>query len=813
MDNKSVQNNQIQQQNAQNEMGIKDIVFMCLSNWGWFLASVVVCVSLAVAYLLVTPKVYTRYASIALKDENKGRSIRTNMQDAFKDLGVTAPNSNLHDELHSITSRDLALKAAERLSLNVDYSVDGRYHAQTIYGEQLPIKITFPGMEDDEYVEFDVNLSKNGNVVLKNFKNRGEEVQGEAKGKVGFNMIHTPVGRVVVNQSPYFKKFKFGKTIHVTRIPLAAAKAILFNNFDAQLADKESNVIELVYQDVSPKRAEDVLSTIIAIYNENWVSDRNQIAVSTSEFIDERLRVIEKELGSVDNDISSYKSTHQITDLQAVSAMYLQRSNQSDTKVLDLSNQVYIAKYIRSYLTNKANENQVLPANLGISNTTITSQISNYNQKLIQRNNIVANGSEANPVAVELAEQLAALRASIISSIDNELVSLNNALQTQRGFGNEAISKITSNPQQAKYLLSVERQQKVKESLYLFLLQKREENELSQAFTAYNTRIIEVPQGSNRPTAPITRNILLIALALGLAIPFGILYLLETLNSTVRGKADLDGKLSIPYLGEIPMYMGNMPKKWYEFWKKKKEPRKFVVRNGSRGVINEAFRLVGTNMELMVTKGEEKSNVYMVTSYNPGSGKSFISGNLGATLSMKRKKVLLIDGDLRHASTSTFVNSPKKGLSELLRGVEENVQSVIVPVEQFSNLYVLPVGTIPPNPTELLSSGNMEKILNELRSMYDFIIIDCPPADMMADATIVEKYVDRTLFVIRAGLLERRMISDLELAYTENKFKNISYILNGTKMIGKLGNKYGYKYGYKYGANYGYGDKKDAFEE
>lgn len=799
-----------QEQNETSKMTFKDIVYLCVSHWYWFVISVILFIGLGVAYILTTPKTYTRSASIVIKEEMKGKSISSDMASAFSDLGLSAPRTNVYNELANIESRDLIRQVVERMNLNIDYSVSGRFHDFTIYDEKLPIKADFPGMDEDEFVTFDVKLSKDGSVKLFNFKNKEGEIAGQTSGKAGYNMLKTPVGRVVITKSQFFSKFKFDQIIHVTRIPMENAKNILSKHFNASLKDKESTVIKLTYNDVVPKRAEDILAAIITIYNENWISDRNQISISTSEFIDSRLQVIEKELGSVDNNISSYKSQHQITDLKSLSSMYLQQSSASDVKVLELNNQIYIAKYIRNYLNNNANKNQLLPANLGIRDNNIEAQISNYNNKLLQRNNIVANSSESNPVAVDLEEQLASLRTAIIHSIDNELMALNTELKAQEGYSQAATSKITSNPQQAKYLLSVERQQKVKENLYLYLLQKREENELSQAFTAYNTRLVERPQGSKLPTAPVSRNILLACILLGLIIPFIILYVKEILNTTVRGKKDLDQKLSMPFLGEIPILTDNLPKKKYQFWKKNKEPRKFVVREGSRGMLNEAFRVIGTNIELMTTKADKDKKVYMLTSYNPGSGKSFISGNLAATLSMKRKKVLAVDADLRHASLSTFVNSPKKGLSEYLRGEISNIADIAVSVEKFPNLDVIPVGTIPPNPTELLSSPSLEEFIQKAREQYDYILIDCPPADMMADASIVETFADRTLFIIRANLFEREMVPVLERDYKNNKFKNMAYILNGSESAGRFGYKYGYKPGYGYG--YGKGTKEDFKE-
>ena len=342
-------------------------------------------------------------------------------------------------------------------------------------------------------------------------------------------------------------------------------------------------------------------------------------------------------------------------------------------------------------------------------------------------------------------------------------------------------------------MLSVERQQKVKEELYLYLLQKREENELSQAFTAYNTRVITAPRGSALPTAPNKKNILLVALALGLLVPAVIIFMQENMNTKVRGKKDLEN-LSVPYLGEIPLYFSNKKKK------NKSSEHAIVVEESNRNIINEAFRVLRSNVDFMKNKNT-KQIVFIVTSFNPGSGKSFLSMNIAMSFAIKGKKVLVIDGDLRHGTVSAYVGSPRKGLSDYLGNKEADWNELLVVDKKFPNLHVIPVGTIPPNPTELLEDGSLATLMQNLRDVYDYIFIDCPPIDIVADTQIIEQYADRTLFVIRAGLLDRSLLPELESIYQEKRFKNLSVILNGTE---STGGRYSYRYGYSYGYHNGY---------
>lgn len=562
----------------------------------------------------------------------------------------------------------------------------------------------------------------------------------------------------------------------------------------------------MTFRDVCIQRAEDILNTVIAVYNENWIKDKNQIAVSTSMFINDRLGVIESELGHVDENISTFKSENLLPDVQAASQLYMTERSQAQSQILTLNTQLSMARYIRNYLTAASSRNQLLPANSGLESANIENQISEYNTLQLQRNNLVANSSEQNPLVVDMDESLRSMRRSIVSSVDNLITTLNTQIHSLEKSDQRATERIAANPSQAKYLLSVERQQKVKESLYLFLLQKREENELSQAFTAYNTRVITPPTGSMIPTAPVKKNILLVGFALGLLIPVVIVFLQETLNTRVRGKKDLEN-LSIPFVGEIPLY-GKIRRSG--LFRKKVTPlteTRVVVKEGSRDVVNEAFRVLRTNLEF-VSGENSKGQVILMTSFNPGSGKTFLTVNIAATLAIKGKRVLVIDGDLRRGSTSVYVGSPHHGLSNYLAGKVQRIEDVIVPASETVRFDVLPIGTIPPNPTELLAGERLQTLLTYFRTRYDYILIDCPPIEMVADTHIIGKYADRTIFVVRAGLLERSMLPELEVLYTEHKFKNMAVLLNGTEGNGSY--RYGYRYGYHYGygSSYYYGNEK-----
>ncbi|WP_297905610.1 polysaccharide biosynthesis tyrosine autokinase [uncultured Parabacteroides sp.] len=776
---------------------IQDLFYLCIGKWHWFVISLVVTVGAAVTYLLTTPPVYTRSAALLIKEEGKGNSMG-DMAGMLGDFDLFHSSTNVNNEIQSLQSPAVMCDVVKRLRLDVNYLADGVFYRKTLYGQSLPCEVIFADLQDNEGAAFTLHPGTAGTVWLSDFSRNGDDLEGDVEAQLG-DTVDTPVGRLLIK--PLFNdSLAMDVPIHVSRIGLQTATDIYCSSLTVTLNDEKSTVINLSIRDVCTQRAEDVLNTLIAIYNENWIKDKNQIAVSTSAFINERLGVIEQELGNVDENISSYKSEHLLPDVQAAASMYMAQSSETNAQILALNTQLSMARYIRNYLTNATAKNQLLPANSGIESPGIEQQIASYNTAQLRRNDLVANSSEKNPLVIDMDNSLQNMRKAIVSSIDNHVVTLNTQLRALRQSERQNTTRIAANPSQGKYLLSVERQQKVKEALYLFLLQKREENELSQAFTAYNTRVITPPTGSLLPTAPVKRNILLVAFALGILIPVVIIFMEENMNTKVRGRKDLEG-LSLPFAGEIPVAFKKQRKG-------NKETESIIIRQGQRNVINEAFRVLRTNLEFMLNDcNDGRASVVLFTSFNPGSGKTFLTMNTSASLALKGKRVLVIDGDLRHGSASAYIGSPSKGLSDYLGKRENNVESLIKESSDYPSLHILPVGTIPPNPTELLAEPRFKELIENLRRRYDYIFIDCPPVEIVADTQIIEKQVDRTLFVVRAGLLERDMLPELQRCYDEKRYKNMAVLLNGTKGDnGRYGYKYGYHYGY--GNNDYYGNKK-----
>ncbi|HIZ04994.1 MAG TPA: polysaccharide biosynthesis tyrosine autokinase [Candidatus Phocaeicola gallistercoris] len=789
----AIQNNNFAPKQSDDFIRLQDLFYLCIDKWYWFAVSLVVTLGIALVYLLTTPPVYTRSASLLIKEEGKGNSL-SDVSGVLGDIDFFQTNTNVNNEIQSLQSPAVMYDVVKRLHLDINYTKDGSFYDQVLYGKDCPYEVSFIDLPDNENLSFTIYpASSNKGVQVGDFV-RGEEESGQTMNVLFNDTTETPVGKLIVKPVLH-DTVVYKEPVYVSRIGLQAATTAYASQLTVALSDEKSTVINLSFQDVCIQRAEDVLNTLIAVYNENWIKDKNQIAVSTSMFINDRLGVIEQDLGNVDEDISSFKSENLLPDVQAAASMYMTQSSETQTQILAINTQLSMARYIRNYLTNTTSKNQLLPANSGIESSGIEQQIAEYNTMQLRRNDLVANSSESNPLVVDLDESLQNMRGAIVTSVDNLIVTLNTQLRSLQQSEKQTTARIADNPSQGKYLLSVERQQKVKEALYLFLLQKREENELSQAFTAYNTRVITPPVGSMFPTAPIKRNILLVAFVLGLLIPVVIIFVRENMNTKIRGRKDLEN-LSLPFVGEIPL----------AFRKKeqKSEAKNILIKQGSRDIVNEAFRVLRTNLEFMLDRKEDgKASIILFTSFNPGSGKTFLTINTAACLSLKQKRVLVIDGDLRHGSASAYVGRPSKGLSDYLGKRENDIDHLIVGNPAYPGLSILPLGTIPPNPTELLAEPRLAELVEMLRIRYDYILIDCPPVEIVADTQIIEKLADRTLFVVRAGLLERDMLPELQRMYEEKRYKNMALILNGTE---GGGSRYGYRYGYKYGYHYGYGN-------
>lgn len=805
---------------------LKKTIFIYLVNWRWFLLSVVLCLLFGYLKVKQTIPTYTRSASIMMKDDKKSGHFFGEINESFSNIGLSGGSYNVLNEMNALQSPIIIEEVVRRLGFDMSYAAKGRSRLHPLYGITNPVKVEFLDIPNDRPAAMTMRLYEDGKYKIVRLSSKDESYKDEIEGVCG-DTLDTPVGRILVSRSSSVANWD-GEIV-VSRTSVKNAARGCSGRLGVALADKNATIVDITYSDASIQRADDFINTLIEVYNEKWLQDKNQVAVSTSAFINDRLAYIEAELGVVDKDISSYKSANLITDVQSVSNMYMSQATQAEATQVQLNNEIYMAKYIRDYLLDGEGF-KIIPAVSGFSDATVSMQITKFNDLLLERNKVLANSSENSPVVQEKDATLKIMKSAIISSIDNEVKLLEQRILSQQRYGSKATSQIASSPEHTLHLLDVSRQQKVKEAIYMFLLQKREENELSQAFTAYNTRLICPPSGSDAPSSPKTMQILLIALAIGLAIPFAVIYVLNLLDTKIKTREDIEDKMTMPYLGEIPLAVGKegrkskMPslRRYVHKVKTGKEICQYaIVKSGSRSLTNEAFRVLRTNIEFMTNGGSGNSAI--ITSYNVGSGKSFVSNNIARSFAINGKKVLVIDCDIRKASLSKFYGNPSKGICNYLAGQVDDIDSLIFTVEDIPTLDVLPVGVIPPNPSELVSSERFANLVAKMKTRYDYVFMDCPPVDIVADTSIIQKQADRTFFMIRAGLFEKSHLVGLEQEYLSGKFVNPAIILNGTDAVfagryssGRYGyGRYGYgRYGYGrygYGYGYGYGSNKNDY--
>lgn len=770
-----------------NGLGIRDIIDRIVSYWYWFVLSVFICLSGAYIYLKVTPRIYTRTATILIKDNQKGG---VSESAAFEELGTFGMKNNVDNEIFVFRSKRLMEEVVRRLKLNVRYSRKEWLKTLDLYGVS-PIEVMFPDVENERSVSFAVTPVSEKEFLLSDFST-GD--MSPLKAIFG-DTIMVSFGRLVVKRTPYYTETTNNLPVRVVIQKVDNVASTYKNMVNVALKSKSTSLIDVSLQDVCPERAEDVINTLIDIYNEDAINDKKRIAVNTADFISERLTIIGNELGLVDCEIETYKKKNELTDITSETGIYLHNNNTYKNEGIDTESRIKLARFIRDYLTDETKSEELVPANTGLTDGGIDGQIGIYNEALLKREKLIRNSSGKNPVIEDLNRVLQAMKRSMVHSVDNLIVSLNiklKNLQEQEGIMKRRIALV---PTQEKDILSVARQQKIKEELYLYLLNKREENALSLAITESNARIVDSAYGSNVPVAPKVSMIFLLAFVLGCAIPAAVMYLREILSTSIRGRKDIEDNTTIPFLGEIPQKEGN-------------SENDVVVCENGRDSISEAFRIVRTNMDFMQMK-EFETKVLMFTSANPGAGKTFIATNLAMSFALTAKKVILVDMDIRKGALRRYVTSVKKGVTNYLSGKVETIDEIIIKGELHPNLDVIQAGPVPPNPAELLLSPFLEKLITELRKQYDYIIIDNVPATMVADAAIVNRIADITIYVVRQGLFDRRQLPELEKLYKSEKFRNMSVILNGVK---KQRHRYGYGYDSGYGYGYGYEkDKKKGF--
>lgn len=776
--------------NNENVLPIRDLIFHCLSKWYWFVITVGVSLGIAVLYILSTPPVYVRHCEILIKENSNKPESNLN----FQSFASSQSSANATEEIKALRSPGIMRKVIERLDLDIEYRGNGRLYDGIIY-QARPIRLSLPDLHESDRATMNAALTAEGKVTLTAFTLNGKPLKGEVVDITLGDTVETPLGRISITGTDFFKDYT---NIKIEKRNLNEVVNEFRDNLTTSLVNEETSIVRISLKDISTLRANDILNAITEIYNEQWIAENNINAVKTSEFIRTRAESLKIDLLVLDKEIAQYSNNKRITKGTATELVQTVTKSEDAERIHKLNSQLEFASFILEYMQQHG-KMSTIPDGSGIEIAGLEELITNYNIGLVERNRLANNSSETHPVVVEHDRKLAEVYNTIHNALRDYTVKLRNDISLAENKEKKEIAKISSNANEVKEMLSLKRQQKVKEALYLFLLQKLEETELSKEFTASNNRLLVPPSGSNTPVEPMQKQSITLALIIGILLPTSIIFIREITNRKVRGRKDLEN-INIPYVGEIPFY----GKKKTE----KKSGRKIVVQDGNRNVINEAFRVLRTNIEFMSSK-EEGCNVISVTSFNPGSGKTYLTMNIGASLAVKGAKVLVIDGDMRHGSSSEYVGSPETGLSDYLSCGINDIEKIVTPVEGYKAYDIIAIGSTPPNPTELLHNGRFKTLIDEMRNKYDYILIDCPPIDIVADTQIIEEHCDRTLFVIRAGLLNRDMLHKLEEIYEEKRLKNLAMILNGTHTgSNRYGYRYGYSYSYGYGYGYGYHQKK-----
>ena len=764
----------------------QDMVEMVLKKWYWFVISVALFLGIGVLYIMKSSPVYQRNATIMVKDSRKGSG--ANEMAAFSEIAGLSTRRNVDNELFVLQARRLMVEVVERLGLTTSYSTRSGLRTVDLY-RRSPIEVTFVNDSGTENCAFKVDLFAD-KVFIHDFARQRpadapEEDTDDFEVTAPYDTaIMTPSGEIVITRSLYMDEKYVGKTIAVTKNTKEIVATRYRTAMKSSVANKMSSIINISLNDIVAKRAEDVINTLIDVYNEDAVNDKQQVAEATADFIDVRLAIISKELGAVDSDIKTFKTRNSMVDIQAETETNLTVSTKLRSDVLSVESQLEMSKFIKEYLNDPQKEFSLVPAT-GFGNsanaTSLAKHIADYNDLLLHREKLMQNGSVNNPVIQQLNSNRVAMKNAILASLDSNIAQLDIQLKNLRREKGKTDARISSVPLQEQEYLTIARQQRIKEELYLYLLNKREENAISLAITENTARIIDSAFGPNRPIAPRKSFVMLVMLILGCAVPFAILYMREILDTTVRSRQDIEKYTKVPYLGDIPVFSG------------KKSARGVAVRENGRDNISEAFRILRTNMGFMNTSGDQK--VLLITSSNEHAGKTFVSTNLAMTYAFSGNKVLLIDLDLRRRTLSKHLgqrNNPI-GISKYMSDHSVKVADIISKSDLHENFDCIYAGLQPPNPAEQLLSNRLDELIAECRELYDYIIIDSVPALVIADALIASRIADLSIYVVREGLLDRRQLPDIDNLYRYNKLRNMCIILNGAS---ERNHRYGYSYTY-----------------
>ena len=763
---------QHQIQNKTN-FNFKEELVKYVSQWKWFAISFFICLSIAFAYLRYTVPTYKAVSNIMIKDERKS-GIASELA-AFSDISaISSAKSTVDNELYVLRSKSLVGKTILDLKLQYTYYGVGRILSGEMYGD-LPFELTILNDSTqapvNQYFSFFITPNKKSFAIE-------DEISGEVLSDQKYNFPFVFMGQKMIVKENQIHETELGKKVLVKVFPFDGLVESYYNRLQVTAADKYSSVLFLSFTDAVKGKAADFLDKLVENYNLDGINDKKFVSENTLEFIENRLNLITQELSGVEKNLETFKKENKVTDIVSEAELYLGSASELEKAFAAKSTQVQVIATLQDYLKSTS-LNDVLPTNL-ISGEA-SDQIASYNALVIQKQKMATSAGPQNKTIQQLEQKIKALQVTISTSLQQMKQQLTIELNGLRTQNNTMASRISKVPTQELEFRDINRRQTIKESLYLYLLQKREETAITLAVTAPNAKIIDRALVSNAPVSPNRQIIYLGSLFLGFLLPFSVIYLRDLVDTKIKSRLDFEKITSIPVIGEVPkLDSGNL-----------------ITNDNLRSGTAEALRIIRTNLEFFFTnKPEGKGKKIFVTSTYPKEGKTFISVNLATILAQTDKKVLLMGLDIRNPKISEYITTPTKGITNYISSKEKVVlKDFIYPSGIAANFDVLPAGIIPPNPSELLMSKALENLLAEIEDIYDYIVVDTAPISLVTDTTLIAKYADAFLYVTRANYLDRRMIPYIEKLYSDQNLPSMSVLVNYTE----VSTTYGYGYGYGYG--------------
>ncbi|WP_368144060.1 GumC family protein [Bacteroides finegoldii] len=777
---------------SEEQINIQEILFRYLIHWPWFVVSVIVCVALAWGYLRLTTPVYNISATVLIKDEKKGGG--ANMSSELEKMGLNgfvSSSSNIENEIEVLKSRTLAREVVSSLGLFVTYMDEDKFPNKELY-RTSPVLVSLTPQEADrlpQTMEIDMLLQPAGamdvqvKVGKKEYRKHLEKLPAvfpTDEGTVAFFANNDTLSSL----RPESVTTERHITAYINR-PFAVAKGYA-GSLSITPTSKATSVVTVSLKNSNTQRGKDYIDKLLEMYNINANNDKNEVAQRTAEFIDERIDIISKELGSTERDLENFKRSAGITDLTSEAQIALTGNAEYEKKRVENQTQINLVMDLKKYLQGSGYE--VLPANVGLQDAGVAGAIDRYNEMVAERKRLLRTSTESNPAIVNLTTSIRAMRSNIQTTLDATLKGLEITKADLIREASRYSRRISDAPTQERQFVSIARQQEIKSGLYLMLLQKREENAIVLAAIANNAKIIDEAQADSTPISPKRMMIYLAALVFGIGIPVGVIYLIGLTKFKIEGRADVEKLTSLPVVGDIPLA--------------DEKTGAIAVFENQNNLMSETFRNVRTNLQFMLENGK---NVILVTSTVSGEGKSFISANLAISLSLLGKKVVIVGLDIRKPGLNKVFNLPKKeyGITQFLTNSTVNLMDLVHHSDINKNLYILPGGTVPPNPTELLARDGLEKAVEILRKNFDYVILDTAPVGMVTDTLLIGRVADLSVYVCRADYTRKTEFTLINELAENNKLPNLCIAINGLDLQKK---KYGYYYGYgKYGKYYGYG--------